>query len=391
MTDSETSTEPYRAPAFANFNPEHSAPGATPERLAHLEAHGYVIINDFVNSPWIPKLREAGRRVTAACRPDVGYDRIDTSKGYVHRTDDDEPWAIRGIMHPALGEPTFPEFHGSDEFIAFCASWCGGLNREDLVMGHSLLWCNSGKQDHALGWHRDLSWWGTGKRKPSQHDDRATHVEDYTEEVERTRWEDIRADNKKALEERNGVSLFLALVEDECHELVPGTHNRWRTPLEHDVLLPKKMKEAGIPHTPSWNGTDPLPGQTAIRLQPGEALIRNGATIHTGHTVPGRERNTLSIGWSKWQGPSDEEPKVEDARMAWQLDGAVREALPHEWMQTAYDRWAVTRILGDSLEDRYAPWDIRQIKSGKVVGRRGELEKQAAKAGESWEKFQKVE
>ena len=77
--------------------------------------------------------------------------------------------------------------------------------------------------------------------------------------------------------------------------------------------------------------------------------------------------------------------------MAWQLDPAVREALPHEWMKTAYDRWAVNRKLGGSLEDRYAPWDIQQIKSGKVVGWRGELEKQAAKAGESWEKFQKVE
>ena len=67
MTDSETSAEIYRAPAFADFNPKHSAPGATTERLAHLETHGYVVINDFVDSPWIPKLREAGRRVTEAC------------------------------------------------------------------------------------------------------------------------------------------------------------------------------------------------------------------------------------------------------------------------------------------------------------------------------------
>ncbi|MDE0811089.1 MAG: hypothetical protein OSB69_17450, partial [Alphaproteobacteria bacterium] len=129
-----------------------------------------------------------------------------------------------------------------------------------------------------------------------------------------------------------------------------------------------KMKDAGIPHTPSWNGEDPLPGQTAIRLRAGQALIRNSGTIHTGHTVPERERNTLAIGWSKWSGPSEEQPKVEDARMAWMLDPAVREALPHEWMKVAYDRYAATRKLGDTLEDRYAPWDISQIKSGKVVG-----------------------
>ncbi len=391
MSDSVPSDDTYCAPAFADFNPEHSGSGPTPERVAQLEEHGFVIIDDFVDSPWIAKLREAGRRVTRACRPDIGYDQVDASRGYVHRTGDDEPWAIRGLIHPAFGESVFAEFHGSDEFFEFCSSWCNGLQREDVVLGHTLLWCNPTKGEHALGWHRDLSWWGTGKRKPSQRDDRATNTEEYTEEVERKRWEEIRADNKKQIEERNGVSMFLALVDDQCHELIPGTHNRWRTPLEHDVLLPKKMKEAGIPYTPSWNGEDPLPGQTAIRLRAGEALIRNGATIHTGHTVPGCERNTLAIGWSRWGGPSDEEPKVEDARMAWMLDPAVRDALPHEWMKVAYDRYAETRKLGDALEDRYTPWDIRKIKSGQVVGWRGELEQRAAEAGESWEPFQTMQ
>ena len=380
----------YRAPAFADFKPEHVAPGPTLERLAHLEEHGFVIIDDFVDSPWIVRLREAGRRLTGACAAEVGYDRIDTSKGYVHRTGDDEPWAIRGIIHPAFEEAVFAEFGGSDEFFKFCSLWCHGMRHEDVVLGHWLLWCNPLRQDHALGWHRDLSWWGTGARKPSQRDDRATHVEEYTEEVERKRWEEIRADNKKQVEERRSVSMFLALTDDECHELIPGTHNRWRSPLEHDVLLPRKMKDAGIPYTPSWNGEDPLPGQVAIRLRAGQALIRNGATIHTGHTVPGRERNTLSIGWSKWSGPPEEPPKVEDARLAWMLDPAVRDALPHEWMQTAWDRYAETRILGDTLEDRYTPWDIQRIKMGNVVGWRGELERQAAAAGEGWKKFQTV-
>ena len=169
---------------------------------------------------------------------------------------------------------------------------------------------------------------------------------------------------------------------------IPGSHDRWRTPFEHDVLLPKAMKDQGVPHTPSWNGEDPLPGQVAIRLKAGEALIRNGATIHTGHTVPDRERNTLSIGWSKWKGPFTGEPSVADARGAWQLDPAVREALPHEWMKTAWDRWAETQRLGDTLEDRYAGFDINRIKSGEVVGWRSELERQAAAAGEDWKPFQ---
>jgi len=251
-----------------------------------------------------------------------------------------------------------------------------------------LLWCNPRRNEHALSWHRDVTWWGTGKPYFAQRGVRGEGPEAYSEEIERSRWQEIQADNAKALNERNGVSMFLALVDDECHELIPGSHKRWRTPFEHDVLLPKGMKEQGVPYTPSWNGTDPLPNQVAIRLKAGEALIRSGAAIHTGHTVPERERNTLSIGWSRWSDPFAGEPAVADARSAWQLDPAVRDALPHDWMKTAWDRWAETQRLGDTLEDRYAPFDIRHIKAGELLGWRGELERQAAAAGEAWEPFQ---
>jgi hypothetical protein len=106
--------------------------------------------------------------------------------------------------------------------------------------------------------------------------------------------------------------------------------------------------------------------------------------------VPERERNTLAIGWSKWGGPSDEEPTVADARFAWMLDPAVRDALSHEWMKTAWDRWAEKYKLGDTLEDRYAGFDIQRIKAGEVVGWQTELERQAAAAGEAWERYQKL-
>ena len=370
--------------------PELAAPGCTPERLAHLEEHGFVIITDFVGNPFIPILREAGRRITEACAPEQGYSKIDCSKGYVHRAKEDEPWAIRGIIHPAFGEPSFAEFHGSPDFLSFVHSWCHGLGPEDMVLGGMLLWCNPRRNEHALSWHRDVTWWGTGKPYFAQREVRGEGPEAYSEEIERIRWEEIQANNAKALTERNGVSMFLALVDDECHELIPGSHKRWRTPFEHDVLLPKAMKEQGVPlHAElEWRGSAAEPGRDPA--QGGEALIRNGATIHTGHTVPDRERNTLSIGWSRWSGPFTGEPAVADARSAWQLDPAVREALPHEWMKTAWDRWAETQRLGDTLEDRYAPFDIRHIKAGEVLGWRGELERQAAAAGEAWKPFQTV-
>jgi hypothetical protein len=386
---SSTST-PYRAPAFADSKPELAAPGATPERLAYLEEHSFVIITDFVDNPWIPILREAGRRVSEACTPEHGYSKLDISKGYIHRAKGDEPWAIRGLIHPAFNEPSFAEFHGSEDFLRFVHAW-SGLQPEDMTMSGMLLWCNPRKEEHSLNWHRDVTWWGSGKAYFAQENDRKEGPEDYAEEVEKLRWEEVRANNTKAVHERSGVSMFLALADDECHELIPGSHNRWRTPFEHDVLLPQKMKDQGVPHTPSWNGEDPLPNQVAVRLKAGEALIRIGSNIHNGHTVPERERNTLSIGWSKWSGVSDEEPSVVDVRSAWQLDPAVREALPHEWMKTAWDRWAAAQKLGDTLEDRYPAFDIARIKAGEVAGWRSELERRAAAAGDAWKPFQKLE
>ena len=391
VAEPEPGSKYYRASAFADSKPELSAPGATPERLAHLKEHGFVIITDFVGNPWIPILREAGRRVTEGCAQQHGYSKIDCSKAYVHRTGNDEPWAIRGLIHPAFGEPCFSEFHGSEDFLSFVSSWCHGLQPEDMAMGGMLLWANPREQQNGPSWHRDVTWWGTGEGYFAQREVRGEGPEAYSEEVERIRWKEIQEKNAKSVTERNGVSMFLALTDDECHELIPGSHDRWRTPFEHDVLLPKAMKDQGVPYTPSWNGTDPLPDQVSIRLKAGEALIRIGATIHTGHTVPDRERNTLSIGWSKWSGEPTEEPSVADVRSAWQLDPAVREALPHEWMKTAWDRWAATQKLGDSLEDRYTGFDIARIKAGEVVGWRDELERQAAAAGEAWERFQTLE
>jgi hypothetical protein len=378
----------YRATAFADSKPELAALGGTPERLAYLAEHGFVIITDFVDSPWIPILREAGRRVTESCTPENGYSKIDCSKGYVHRAQDDEPWAIRGLIHPAFGEPSFAEFHGSPEFLDFVESWCCGMKPEEMELRGMLLWCNPRRHENGPSWHRDVTWWGTGKGYFAQREVRGDTPEDYSVEVEKVRWEEIQEENAKLVNERTDVSMFLALADDECHELIPGSHKRWRTPYEHDVLLPQAMKDQGVPHTPSWNGEDSLPNQVSIRLKAGEALIRNGATIHTGHTVPDRERNTLSIGWSKWSGPSTDEPSLADVRHAWQLDPAVREALPHEWMKTSWDRWAETQKLGDTLEDRYPGFDIARIKAGDVVGWRGELEQRAAAAGETWKPLQ---
>ena len=90
-------------------------------------------------------------------------------------------------------------------------------------------------------------------------------------------------------------------------------------------------------------------------------------------------------------GPSDAPASVADVRNAWQLDPEVREALPHNWMKTAWDRWAATQKLGPALEDRYPGYDIGKIKEGQVIGWRGDLEKIAAKEGDAWKPYQTLD
>ena len=120
----------------------------------------------------------------------------------------------------------------------------------------------------------DTTWWGEGKSYFAQKEIRGDTPADYTEEVERRLWAGIQETNKKIFTERNGVSMFLALTDDECHEVVRTSHDRFRTPLEHDVILPQAMKDAGVPYTPSWDKRSPLPGSVSCRLKAGQALIR---------------------------------------------------------------------------------------------------------------------
>ena len=196
--------------------PELSAPGATPERLQHLYDHGFVIVDDFVGSPWIPALRDAGRRVTEALAPEHVYTKIDGSKGYVHRAGtEQEPWAIRGLIHPAWNEPVFAEFHGSPEFTSFVESWCDDWSKEHAVLGGMLLWCNPRRIENGPSWHRDTTWWGTGKSYFAQREVRGEGPEAYSEETERVRWKEITdAHAKSQTRPRGGVSMFLALVDE---------------------------------------------------------------------------------------------------------------------------------------------------------------------------------
>lgn len=161
----------------------------------------------------------------------------------------------------------------------------------------------------------------------------------------------------------------LLVSRNSCHELIPDTHVRFRTDFEHDVLLPQAAKDDGIPFVPSWDGSSILPNVTAIRLRAGELMIRDGKNIHRGHAQKTGERLTLAGGWSG-PGPgtssvlNGEEGKsqVTDVRNFWQLDPAVRESLPTEWIKKYYDKWKSKNHAGKDVQDVKAGWVIETEK-----------------------------
>ena len=79
-----------------------------------------------------------------------------------------------------------------------------------MVMDGMLLWCNPRRHEMGPSWHRDATWWGSGEKYFAQGTER-DGPEAYSEETEKIRWDEIRANNAKFLAESNRVGIFLAL------------------------------------------------------------------------------------------------------------------------------------------------------------------------------------
>jgi hypothetical protein len=85
-------------------------------------------------------------------------------------------------------------------------------------------------------------WWkeSSGADSQGRAYDR-TNPASYAEELEREIWEEGRWDRRsgspRSIEARGGVGFHLALVDDDCFELVPGSHRRFRTEQEKEAML----------------------------------------------------------------------------------------------------------------------------------------------------------
>lgn len=256
-----------------------------PEHIEQYRAEGYFIVDDGVETGMLEPLLAASRRVKEMTRTG----KVDL---YTHRTGTGEPWAIRGLFGPEFEEPIFAEYLMSRPVMDYVEPVLG----KTLRLGGVLIFTNPHDADWGFGWHRDI-----GK-----------DARDGTEEVE------MEILNRP----KPGLKWHLALVEDECLYLVPGSNRRYRTPFERECLL--QTRNANIPR------------EKVIRLKAGQTCFWDGNTIHRGCMKKDVERITLAGSWRRHaEGDPEEET---DPRLKWMLAENVRGFLP-EALRPAYDRW----------------------------------------------------
>ena len=249
---------------------------------------GFAVVDDAVDPDMLDELEAAGRRV----RDKIRAGEVDINSALAENR---EPHVIWGLIAPEYGEPVFRGYLISAPVERYTHAFLG----PELRLGWVVIFCTGNHVPYDSTWHRDMA----GEEKGT------------TPEAE-----------MKLLEtfEYNMVKWHLALVDDPCLRIVPGSHLRPRTEEEIDVLMNRAR--------------DDMPGEVRVDVKRGQTIFWNGRTIHRGVTPDGlEERMALHGGMAEYREDDPKEEKL-DEQFRWRLSPHVRECLP-EKMQLYYDRW----------------------------------------------------
>ena len=160
---------------------------------------------------------------------------------------------------------TLPEYFNTNEgridfFNAFTTSnivsQLRNIFQEDLYFHNSQLFFNPYRKKGQPYWHRDMQY-----SPISEEEQQAEH--------------------------HNMLSLHvrIPLVKETGVELIPDSHLRWDTELEHQVRFEREGHQ----------NHETLPGSKLILLEVGDVLIFNSQMIHRGHYEINPERFALDL------------------------------------------------------------------------------------------------
>ncbi len=216
--------------------------------------HGCVIIPNFLSEEEILLYRTAANKIIDVAREGKWSHVRTRGKQFPPWPSNFSPdiWGVTGLLDPGLGELSYPfhEFYSSDRILSVAADILQ-TPKESLTMELLNMLINP-LTDFELDWHRD-------DIKP-----------DATPEEE----------SKLLSVPYAGTQYNIALYEDNCLIVVPGSHNRIRTPEEREK-------------TTSPNRTQHITDEIIVKLNPGDAVFYNSNILHRARYIAKETRATL--------------------------------------------------------------------------------------------------
>lgn len=253
-----------------------------------LETDGYVIIEDLVSPEMTEKLKAACERAIAKARAGEWTERRTVGKQFPPWPKDSghyDIWAVQHVMNPALGEPAFTEWYGSEKLIATICEILE-VKKEELQLELFNLLINPVEKVYGLEWHRDCI---------------AVKVD---EEEELT----------KLAIPHYGTQWNTALYDDSCFVFVPRSHNRLRTAEEKKINIEEPY---GI-----------MPGQIILHLKAGQTVFYNNNLLHRADYPQGLTRASLHASMGDTRGGSVRAENIFQHGLDWMKSEEFRKTIP---------------------------------------------------------------
>ncbi|KAG2734741.1 hypothetical protein G9P44_002747 [Scheffersomyces stipitis] len=218
-------------------------PSALPHKYHdEIEAQGFTVIREFLTPDEIAKYRAAAEVVIQYAR-EGNYPYVRTrGKQFPPWPKNFSPdiWGVSGLLHPDLGEKSTPfhECYASEKMLAVVGDILQ-VGKEGLSMELFNMLINP-LTDFGLDWHRD-----TIKPEASEQEEAQQLLE----------------------EPYAGTQFNLALTDDKCLIVIPGSHKRVRTSEEREKTSNDNKKEF-------------ITNQLVVELNPGDLVFYNNNILH---------------------------------------------------------------------------------------------------------------
>ncbi|CAK9441699.1 uncharacterized protein LODBEIA_P55670 [Lodderomyces beijingensis] len=222
-----------------------------------IEQDGFTLIRNFLTPEEIDTYLEASDKLVQYAR-EGNWPAVRTrGKQFPPWPKNFSPdiWGISGLLHPDLHELSFPfhDLYANDRILAVVSDI---LQVDKSMISMELLnMLINPMTDFELDWHRDTI---KPEVSPSEEQEELLNVEAFA-----------------------GAQFNLALTDDACLIVVPGSHKRLRTDEEREKTVdPNRRKEH-------------ITGEIVVELKPGDLVFYNNNILHRAKYDSSKKRLTL--------------------------------------------------------------------------------------------------